>query len=186
MRIERALAVGLLVALATAGCGKAKNDGNGVATAGKGAAPSTSSAPAGGDEKDQILKYAKCMRENGVPNFPDPKIGDNGESSLSLPEGIDPAKVEAAEAICKKLLPNGGEPVKVDAETLAKMTKFAECMRANGVPKFPDPTDTGFQINGNELGMGPGDPTFDAADKKCRQYMPAGPGGGSTQNRSNG
>jgi hypothetical protein len=186
MRIKRALAVGLLVALATAGCGKASDDGNGVATAGKSGDPGTSSAPAGGgNEHDDALKYAKCMRENGVPNFPDPKIGENGEASLDLPEGADPAKAEAADKTCKKLLPNGGEPKKVDAETLAKMTKYAECMRANGVPKFPDPTDTGFQINGNELGMGPDDPTFDAADQKCKQYMPGDPGG-STQNRSNG
>jgi hypothetical protein len=186
MRIRRVLAIALLVTLAATGCGKAKDDGNRVATLGKGASPGGSSAPAGrGNEQEQLLKYAKCMRENGVPNFPDPKPAENGESTLDLPESVDPAAVDAAQKQCKQLLPNGGEPVKVDPETLEKMTKYAECMRANGVPKFPDPGPNGFQINGNELGMGPNDPTFDAADSKCKQYMPAGPGG-STQNKSNG
>jgi hypothetical protein len=149
-----------------------------VATAGgKTPEPTASASPGAGNERDAIFAYAKCMRENGVPDFPDPEVGDNGEFRLSLPNGGDKAKVDAAQAKCKKLMPNGGEPPKADPERLEQLRKYSKCMRENGVPKFPDPTDSGLQINGNEVGD-PESPAFKAAEEKCRSIMPEPPGGG--------
>ncbi|GAA4436201.1 hypothetical protein GCM10023170_003840 [Phytohabitans houttuyneae] len=170
--------LGLLVALSAAGCGGGGGSGDEVATAGgKTPEPSASASASGKDDRDAIFAYSKCMRENGVPEFPDPEVGDRGEFRLSLPEGVDKAKVDAAQEKCKKLMPNGGEPMKVDAERLEQMRKYAKCMRENGVPKFPDPTEEGgFAINGDEVGD-PLGPTFKAAEEKCRSVMP-GPDGG--------
>jgi hypothetical protein len=48
-------------------------------------------------------------------------------------------------------------------------------MRENGVPNFPDPNpDGGIAIKGDELGTGPGDPTFDKAQEICSKNMPDG------------
>jgi hypothetical protein len=51
---------------------------------------------------------------------------------------------------------------------------FAECMRAHGVPKFPNPNGKGNQL-GPDSGVNPASPTFQAAvDGPCRSLAPAG------------
>ena len=61
---------------------------------------------------------------------------------------------------------------------------FSKCMRASGVPNFPDPTAGG----GLSLpaGMNPSSPAFKAAQAKCRKLLPGGgpPGPGSSTNPS--
>jgi hypothetical protein len=59
--------------------------------------------------QQQFLAYAKCMRSNGILNFPDPKFEGN-RVSLSLPPGVNPksTKFKAADKACKKLAPQGG------------------------------------------------------------------------------
>jgi hypothetical protein len=186
MRIRTALVLGLLLALSAAGCG-GDGDGDGqVATAGgKTPEASASAEPAAADERDAVFAYAKCMRENGIPNFPDPEVGDNGEFRLQLPgDGLDKAKIDAAQEKCKKLLPNGGEPQKMDPARLEELRKYSQCMRENGVPKFPDPTDQGLQINGNEVDAD--SPTFKAAEEKCKNLMPDPPKGGGKKERTEG
>jgi hypothetical protein len=61
----------------------------------------------------QALKYSACMRENGVPNFPDPKSNAEGGIDLDFGgSGLDPSspQYKAAEKACKDLVPgaNGG------------------------------------------------------------------------------
>ena len=187
------LAVGL--AGTVAGCA-GSDDGNGVATAGNRSTASASAKADGLTNQERALKFGQCMRDNGVPNFADPEVGDNGEMRLefSAPEGDgtapDKDTVDAAMNKCKQYLPNGGEPPKLDAAAMEQQRKFAKCMRDNGVPKFPDPgADGGLMIDGNAIGMGPGDPTFEAAQKKCEQFQPARPSGdpgSGTQTRTNG
>jgi len=84
------------------------------------------------------------MRSNGVPDFPDPKSGAG--ALFDLPAGTSPASpaFRTAKAKCESLLPGGRPPVpgsRTDpsAQTLAKLLKIARCMRAHGVPQFPDP-----------------------------------------------
>lgn len=52
----------------------------------------------------------------------------------------------------------------------AKALQFSKCMRASGVPNFPDPSSQG----GIDLGSGlnPQSPAFQAAQGKCRKYLP--------------
>jgi hypothetical protein len=61
---------------------------------------------------------------------------------------------------------------------------YAECMRANGVPRFPDPSGSGgFQFSPGS-GVDPSSPAFQAAQAKCRKLLPAGPTPGSTTHPS--
>ena len=59
--------------------------------------------------------------------------------------------------------------------------EFAKCMRANGVPNFPDPTGTPGQL-GPDSGVDPGAPAYLAAlNGPCRSLAPpawvdSGPG----------
>jgi hypothetical protein len=57
-------------------------------------------------QQSQALKFAACMRENGVPNFPDPQAQGGG---LIVGEGVDPdsPQFQSAMAACRKLLPGG-------------------------------------------------------------------------------
>lgn len=171
------------LALALAGCGSS-DDGDKVATAGSPTAKvSASGSPKASSDPDdalsEMLRYSQCMRENGVPSFPDPVTDGKGGMDLGLPPGVDKQSVEAAEKVCKQYLPNGGENKPVDPEIAKKNRELAKCMRENGVPNFPDPGPDGGLAIQNDPGSGldPSNPVFDAASKKCN-LMP--PGEGST------
>jgi hypothetical protein len=111
-----------------------------------GRAVSSGSLPSQTQTQEDALKYAECMRANGVPNFPDPKAGGG---FLFTAGGFDPSSpaFKAAQATCKKLLPDGGPPAAgtpthPSAEALAQMVKIAQCMRRHDVPAFPEPRTT--------------------------------------------
>jgi hypothetical protein len=186
MRIRTGLALGLLLVLPVAGCGGA--DGNdGVATAGATASATSSANSNGLSSQESALKFGQCMRDNGVPNFPDPEFSDGGGMSINVPDGSDPQKVDAAMKLCKQYLPNGGEPPKADPQAAERNRKFAKCMRDNGLANFPDPgADGGIQMNGNDPEMNPDSPKFQAAQKACAQYQPQGGAGSGNQTGGNG
>jgi hypothetical protein len=162
-----------------AGCGTAGGDE--VATAG-GKSTTSNANPAGGDERDNALKFAQCMRDNGLPEFPDPKIGPDGEVQMSTPDGVDQQKADAATEKCRQYLPNGGEPQKIDPQLLDQLRKYSQCMRANGVPNFPDPDENGgIQIDNDKLGIDPQSPQFKQTEAKCQKLMPGGGKGGGGQ-----
>lgn len=179
MYVKTAAAVGLVLALGVAGCGGGHGDR--VASANGSDKPSSSAKAGADDGREQALKFAQCMRDHGI-NMPDPKFNGKGGVNITVPDGTDPHRAEAAQAQCKQYLPNGGEPQKPNPQALAVGRKLAKCMRANGVPKFPDPgPNGGISIKGGP-GLDPNDPTFKAAEKKCQ---PAG-GGGSVTNQDGG
>ncbi len=110
------------------------------------------------------------MRGHGVPNFPDPGAG----GGIKIPVGsgaFNPASpgVQPAERACKHLLPGGGPPLALSEQQKLQAVKFAQCMRAHGVPGFPDPT---FQGGGllrpsRPNGVDPNSPAFQKAAKSC-------------------
>ena len=55
---------------------------------------------------------------------------------------------------------------------------YAKCMRASGVPNFPDPTPGGGFLFHTRAGLNPSSPSVEAAQAKCRHLMPPGPGSG--------
>jgi hypothetical protein len=56
--------------------------------------------------QERLLRHSKCMRENGVPNFPDMPTDGSGISLSQL--GIDPKSpaYQAAQKKCQSLLPS--------------------------------------------------------------------------------
>lgn len=52
---------------------------------------------------------------------------------------------------------------------------YAQCIRANGVPNFPDPGPDGrFRVSHGEGGIDQDDPKYRAALEKCRDLTPGG------------
>jgi hypothetical protein len=92
------------------------------------------------------VRFASCMRSQGVSNFPDPtSSGGSVSFSLKSSSGINPASPSflAAQTACGKLLPSNatgsGQP---SAAAESAMVAISECMRAHRVTGFPDPTTT--------------------------------------------
>jgi hypothetical protein len=128
--------------------------GCGLAIAGCGFTGSSSEAESSGGPPSPavtaaFLKFARCMRSHGVPNFPDP--GSGGGIDISPGSGLDPASpaFQAAQRQCKKLLPGGGpkgtKPPPPSASDVRAALSWAHCIRAHGVPNFPDPSTNSSQ-----------------------------------------
>ena len=58
--------------------------------------------------------------------------------------------------------------------TTAAFVKFSACMRADGVPNFPDPTGGGGIQISSSSGINVDSPAFKAAQSKCRHLLPGG------------
>ena len=109
----------LLVLMLTpfvAACGASGDDDPGVATLGDsgdssdeesdGADPTSEE-----DLEEQALEFAQCMRDNGVPDFPDPQVNGDGGMIMGGPGGagdFDQEAVEKAMEACEDLRPQGG------------------------------------------------------------------------------
>lgn len=150
--------VGLAVAtfaLVTA-CGSGAGNGSKVASISDPAKPSEQQQAGDKGDEQKMRDFTKCMRDHGV-DMPEPKTGPGGGAMIELNGGPgDEAKMKAADEACKHLLPNGGQPPKLDAAQLDKMREQAKCMREHGVNMpDPDPNNPGIRIEGS------GDPEKD-------------------------
>ncbi|SDI42894.1 hypothetical protein SAMN05421505_1514 [Sinosporangium album] len=166
MKIRLLFAVPLL-AMALASCG-AKADEVKVASA-NGTAEPAASAPAAAaaptDQREASLKFAQCMRQNGV-DMPDPD--PNGPITMMERPG-DAEKTKKAQEACKQFLQASvGEKGKgVDADKLDMLVKLAQCMRQQGID-MPDPSADGKV----EISIPPGTPEekVKAAHEACKDY----------------
>jgi len=135
----------------------------------------------------RALAYSRCMRAHGVPKFPDPN------SSGAIPKvglqqlGVSSTVVQAALKACQRLLPNSGQSSQAWGQmTLNALWNFARCVRAHGVPNWPDPLaesdpgqpgTPGFPRN-LPPGINTNSPVVKNAMNKC-QHLLAGIGYGS-------
>jgi hypothetical protein len=93
--------------------------------------------------QEQAVKFAECMRDNGVSEFPDPDAsGELTIDGVVNGSSLDPSAPawNAAIRACRNLQPPGftGDE-EVSAEEQNVRLQFAQCMRDNGVEDFPDP-----------------------------------------------
>jgi len=176
------LAAALLGAgLLAAACGGPA--GPGVANAG----PAGSASP-GASGHGSLLAYSRCMRAHGITKFPDPDSHGDLGLNAGPGSGIDPnsPQYKAADRACKHLMPapNAGQA----AQDRPALLRYARCMRAHGIPDFPDPEPGGgLSIKASRgSDLDPNNPIYKAADRACTHYMPGGGHGGSTQTSGGG
>jgi hypothetical protein len=129
----------------------------------------TAAAPA--DEREQALRFTQCLRDNGL-DVPDPEAAGG---PVRIDGSTDPDAVEAAMEACEEFAPDlagpGGEPL--DQEQMARLRRFAQCMRDNGLPDFPDPdAEGGIVARVGEGGLEPDGEAFRRAEEACRQFGP--------------
>jgi hypothetical protein len=166
----RPLAVALLAlsALGLAACGE-----------------DTPAAAGSADAKDQMqqaqLKFAGCMREQGI-DMPDP-VTNGGKQVFKVggDSGISRDKFEQASKACEKYRKDI-RPQLTEAEQQEfkeKALAHARCMREHGID-MPDPTfdaEGGAQVRmrASKSRMNPEDPKFKAAEEACGDLLPQGP-----------
>jgi hypothetical protein len=137
--------------------------------------------PGGGPTKNvtalrhSLLAFADCMRSHGASGYPDPQISTGGgHVQVRISPGNvneNAPAVKSAQAICRHLLPNGGQPGSVPAQQRPQELKFAQCMRGHGVANFPDPGHDGaFDL---PSGLSTQSPQFQRAMAACSKVRPS-------------
>jgi len=141
---------------------------------------------AGGDPESTALAYSRCMRSHGVPNFPDPVAGPNGITFANI--GPNSPQLQRAEHACKSILPasSGGSQAIPPAQQAAYL-RWAACIRARGLPNFPDPTfdSSGLHLNINRQNA-PGRTLMASALTACNHDLKGVPGGSPISVGGNG
>lgn len=127
------------------------------------------------------VAYAKCMREHGVSNFPDPDQASSGGMKVVVPKSVDQTSTtfKSAQAACQNLLyqGNAGNAAGTRPFDATKVAAWAKCLRQNGLPNFPDPQVNGdaIIIDANAAGVtGRDDPKFAKAAAACYSIRPGG------------
>jgi hypothetical protein len=127
-------------------------------------------------QQSGAIGFAGCMRSHRVPNWPDPSSSGVFDKSKLTPQklGATGSQVSAAERACQHLLPNGGRPPSRSRrqQVRAQALSFSQCVRAHGVPDFPDPDSTGRIPDPASIHIDQGSPRFEAANQACGRYRP--------------
>lgn len=120
------------------------------------------------------LAFSQCMRANGVSNFPDPGSGGAIPKESVGQLGVTSVRFQSAQRACQHLLPNGGRPPNQSQlqQEKAQGLSYARCVRAHGVPNFPDPDSSGRIPDPATVGINQGSPKFQAANQACGKYRP--------------
>jgi hypothetical protein len=170
LRPLAALALVALFSLISAACGSNAPSETGT----------SSSVDTGGTKKasdqDKAVKFAECIRSNGVSDFPDP----NAKGEFVYGVSVTPAVWKKAVDACKELQPPGSLSAKRSPKQQSAALRFARCIRENGVKDFPDPANGEPLVNTNRIPSAnePGGMTIlNAAMHKCGKVLGLAAGG---------
>jgi len=126
-----------------------------------------------------LVEWANCMRSHGDPNQPDPTIDSHGVINIAIPGSAIALSnaVHNGTAPCNGYLAAASSALRAGARDLtppdqAALVQYAQCMRANGVPNYPDPGTSG-RTNFNEAGIDPNSPFFKRANEICGKRIHA-------------
>jgi hypothetical protein len=150
-----------------------------VAGCGNGSAGTDSGGNSTAATHEKAVKFAECMRANGVSAFPDPNA--SGELTIdAVANGssldTDTAAFKQAMSACKDLEPPGFTGGKVTDQQRKARLKFAQCIRDNGVKDFPDPANDEPLVDTNRIPSAAtpaGMTILNAAMHKCRGFAAA-------------
>ena len=122
------------------------------------------------------MKFAECMRKNGVREFPDPDAsGTLTIDQIANGSSLDTSSAAFKQAIsaCRDLEPAGFTGGKRSPEQQQAALKFAQCIRDNGVKDFPDPAADGPLVDTNRIpsaASNGGMSILNAAMQKCGDF----------------
>jgi hypothetical protein len=161
-----------VVALALAGC---------AASQAAPSVPSLGGGTAGAASQASALHLAgQCIRQHGVPGFPDPTLDASGQVTFSRPQLLAVPKVVVGQALtaCRGALDRagiqagrghdlGGRP---SPAQLRQIVAFARCMRTHGLTGLPDPNPANGEIS-LPPGVSKDSPVVLRAGRACRSLV---------------
>ena len=181
MRPKTWAAAALAIVVVSAGCGGTRSSGGNDTAATPGTVGSGVNSTATGRAK--AVKFAECMRANGVGAFPDPDAsGALTIDAVANGSSLDTssAAFERAVSACKDLEPSGFTGRQRSPREQKAALEFARCIRDNGVQDFPDPAKGEPLVDTNRIPSTatPGGMTIlHAAMHKCGHFVAEQTGG---------
>jgi len=147
------------------------SDGGGN-SAGSGNGSGNFAATGSGNATQLVDDWATCMHGHGDPNQVDPTIDSDGDIEISMTNVTAEMSAEAHDSTgpCGHYLNAASTALRAGrpapkVPSLASQLKYAECMRAHGVPNYPDPNGS---TEGPYIGnLDPAGAVFVNADKLC-------------------
>jgi len=116
-----------------------------------------------------IVAMIDCFRAHGLPNFPDPAY-DPSDGRWHLPNERPDITVQVQQA-CASVMPHQVPGTPIPTAQLHDLLGYAACMRAHGMPNFPDPGADGV-FHGTQQTIGSKtDPAANAASAACEQFL---------------
>jgi hypothetical protein len=122
-----------------------------------------------GPASSQAVAFSHCMRSHGVPDFPDPASRGGVPKVTPQQAGVSNARFQAAQQACAQLL----QPSQAQApQIMTGLLNFARCMRAHGIPNWPDPTtDRNGQPVFDIAGIDPDSPQVSNTADACTHLL---------------
>ncbi|MFC6015639.1 hypothetical protein ACFP2T_05465 [Plantactinospora solaniradicis] len=158
----RTLAVAGATIIALAGCSSGGGDSDAEPAA----------APSADDRQQTLTEAAKCARENGRPDWPDPQLDDNGE--WAFPEDVldtrPPAACDDLFRSAKGAAPPSRAPL--SAADMDQLRKWAECIRSHNIPNWPDPDSEGVFIPPSDMHPLENNSAWRGARTACKSQEP--------------
>ena len=174
-RRRRPLAALALIAIAASisACGSTAPTGTGTGSSGANNIAANA---------QKAVKFARCMRSNGVAEFPDPSAsGKLTIDGIVNGSSLDPSAPAFKQAIsaCKHLEPAGFMGSRRSPPQMQAGLEFAQCIRGNGVKDFPDPANGQPLVDTNRIpssATANGMSILNAAMQKCHAFGAAAMG----------
>jgi hypothetical protein len=166
-------AVAVALGVTGAGCSGGSTAPTAASQSTATAAPAGGSGSSGATALAQAVAYSQCIRSHGVPNFPDPVQTPSGGYGYRT-AGIDPnsaafqGALQACQALPSPWHSTGQQPSPAQQQA---WLNWARCIRAHGLPDFPDPTFSGREVH--DSGMGSSSSQLQQAMDACKSQMPS-------------
>jgi hypothetical protein len=169
-----------LATSAGAGSGTGNNGDSGKADN-----PNAVSGDGSAGRRSKLHAAADCIRQHGAPNYQDPLLTADGyvyTDDVAL-RGLEEPQLEAIQTACRDLIRAASFSMQDQGPPPPKLiqagVRSAQCLRANGLPDFKDPTADSRFSPGKGFGLGgsaipPGgkeNPAVKRALTACRQIL---------------
>src|SRR5262249_22433123 len=103
-----------------------------------------------------VRSFARCVRAHVTPDFPDPLIGSDGVPRFpdSAPR-VPATSQQACRRFAAEIPARYSSTTAVSSVDYARLLRLAHCIRAHGIPHWPDPNALGeFRIDPTKGGAG--------------------------------
>jgi len=105
-----------------------------------------------------------------------PPVAAVGSSTASTASAPSTRAATASQSSTATGVGVAGSSATRSGDPASQALAYSRCMRANGVPSFPDPQPGGGVLFQRGAGIDPSSPLFEAAQTKCQRLMPIGAG----------